>query len=145
MGKLFVPYELAVKLKEKGFDEYCFAYYDKNKILLSGGSIAHSQRLTNLKNSNIKNGGKEFIDCPTAPTYDQVIDWFIEKHKIQLKAVAMDFEGKVKWYYECQDIKLYKTMHIDQRVFRFKVMSPNISNTYHIALRKAISEAVKTI
>jgi len=28
----------------------------------------------------------------------------------------MDFEGKVKWFYECQDIKLYKTMHFDQKV-----------------------------
>jgi hypothetical protein len=57
----------------------------------------------------------------------------------------MDFEGKVKWYYECQDIRLYKSPHIDQKVFKFKVMSPNISNTYRSALKKAITEAIKTI
>ena len=27
MEKEFVPYELAVKLKELGFDEECFGYY----------------------------------------------------------------------------------------------------------------------
>lgn len=132
MKDLFVPYELAVKLKEKGFNEICLAHYsDKGRFF-----VYNNPPMNYELNSTYK---------VSAPTYDQVINWFITNHKIQLKAVAMDFEGTVKWYYECQDIKLYKSPHIDQKVFKFKVMSPNISNTYHSALKKAIKEAIKTI
>lgn len=137
MKKLFIPYDLSVKLKEKGFQEPCFGYYNKAfKKDALGFSFIEKHKFH--KNSNDKS-------FPSAPTYDQVIDWFITKHKIQLKVVAMDFEGTVKWYYECQDIRLYKSPHIDQKVFKFKVMSPNISNTYRSALKKAIKEAIKTI
>lgn len=122
MGKLFVPYELAVKLKEKGFDEYCFAYYDKNKTLLSGGSVAHSQRLTSLKNSNIQYGGKEFVDCPTAPTHDQVIDWFIEKHKIQLKVTALELENNT--------VKLETTNNVSD------YLKPKITTNGYITITK---------
>jgi hypothetical protein len=34
MGKEFVPYELALKLKEIGFDEPCFGYYTSPTGLL---------------------------------------------------------------------------------------------------------------
>jgi len=97
---LFVPYKLALQLKKKGFSEACLgAYSDSKELYISKVSFQ----------SNFKGY------C-LAPTYDQITDWFINNHKIQLKAVAMDFEGKVKWFYECQDIKLYKTMHFDQKV-----------------------------
>ena len=77
MKHLFVPYELAVKLKEKGFDENCFGFYTENLKLCSA----------NL--NNINRADKFYI---SAPLYQQVIDWFREKHKIWL-----DIESAYSW------------------------------------------------
>ncbi len=65
MNKEFVPYELAVKLKELGFDEYCFAVYFNT-----------TQQLYFSKYIN------EFtIDIRTlAPLYQQAFRWFREKY-----------------------------------------------------------------
>jgi hypothetical protein len=59
MEKEFVPYELAVKLKELGFDEPCFGYRD------GGGNIM------------IKKTPHSVI---SAPTFSQAFRWFREKH-----------------------------------------------------------------
>jgi len=70
--KLFVPYEIAMLLKEKGFDEPCFGYFpnvensDKNRIHMD-----HDPEYA--KNSMLR--GSAF----SAPTYDQALDWFRER------------------------------------------------------------------
>jgi hypothetical protein len=62
MKHLFIPYELALKLKEKGFNEPCFGFYIQGvlhpKLPDSTTILLH------------------------APLYQQVIDWFREKHDI---------------------------------------------------------------
>jgi hypothetical protein len=63
----FIPYEQALALKELGFDESCFAIYDK-KILKSLGAM---QR----KNST-------YPDIITAPLYQQAFRWFREKYNL---------------------------------------------------------------
>ena len=72
MKTLFLPYRLAVKMKEIGFDEECLAYY---KIENNEFSFYENGRWDiiniNLKNSEIKN-------C-TAPLYQQAFDWFRSK------------------------------------------------------------------
>jgi len=55
----FVPYELAVKLKELGFDEPCFGYYDE------GGNLY-----------------TEMQEYLLAPLYQQAFRWFREKYKL---------------------------------------------------------------
>jgi hypothetical protein len=52
MEKEFVPYELAVKLKELGFDEPCFGYYDE------GGNLY-----------------TEMVEVLKAPLYQQAINF----------------------------------------------------------------------
>jgi hypothetical protein len=59
MEKEFVPYELAVKLKELGFDEPCFGYY-YNKQLSFGARTSYG----------------EVIE---APTFSQAFRWFRDK------------------------------------------------------------------
>jgi hypothetical protein len=63
----FIPYIEALELKELGFDESCFAIYDK-KILKSLGAM---QR----KNST-------YPDIITAPLYQQAFRWFREKYNM---------------------------------------------------------------
>ena len=70
MEKEFVPYELAVKLKELGFDEPCFGWYDGRYI----ASI----------NQNYCKNSEEWLNtihC-AAPLYQQAFRWFREKYEL---------------------------------------------------------------
>jgi hypothetical protein len=60
MEKEFVPYELAVKLKELGFDEECLSYYF-NKQLSFGSKTSYG----------------EVVE---APLYQQAFRWFRERY-----------------------------------------------------------------
>ena len=59
MEKEFVTYEQALALKELGFDELCFGYYD------GGGNLY-----------------TEMVEVLKAPLKQQVFRWFREKHKL---------------------------------------------------------------
>ena len=62
MEKEFVPYELAVKLKEIGFDEECFgAYHNENYLDLESEEYDYSYAVK-------------------APLFQQAFRWFREKH-----------------------------------------------------------------
>lgn len=68
LQELFVPYELALKLKEKGFNEPCLATYPtENYSVFIKGELLFSS-ITNTDNR-----------CH-APLYQQVVDWLRLKH-----------------------------------------------------------------
>ena len=118
MRDLFVSYELAVKLKEKGFDEPCFGYYaDGNWSVFAD---------TTTCNTN-----SEFGFYPTSPLYQQVIDWFREKHEIEIHAVKQieedEYGGIVGW--------------VGVEDYSSKSCKP----TYYEALNEAIKKALKLI
>lgn len=72
MEKEFVPYELAVKLKELGFNEPCFAYYrifDGYPKEYTFGYFDEPKRYE----SNI---------MVFAPTFSQAFRWFREKYNL---------------------------------------------------------------
>ena len=75
MTKEFVPYELAIKLKQLGFDEECFAYYHNRvepswvKTLDRGDTTKNS--VQNLYQS----------DC-AAPLFQQAFRWFRENYDL---------------------------------------------------------------
>jgi hypothetical protein len=68
MEKEFAPYELSLALKELGFDEPCFGYYNTDPYL---GSPAF-----NL----VKPFDHEW--CLPAPLYQQAFRWFREKYEL---------------------------------------------------------------
>ena len=59
MNKEFVPYELALKLKELGFDEPCIATHGYLELYI------------NTDDGHLK-----------APLFQQAFRWFIEKHQL---------------------------------------------------------------
>lgn len=70
MEKEFVPYEIALALKQLGFDEPCIkGYTEEYKKLIS---FANTHTNTSVKNTLPT---KPF----TAPLYQQVFRWFREK------------------------------------------------------------------
>lgn len=72
MKHLFVPYKLALKLKEKGFDEPCLAHWKWSPKFSEG--VLYRLKFSCTDKSNAHR-------CQ-APLYQQVIDWFREKHSI---------------------------------------------------------------
>jgi len=69
MKKEFIPYEQALSLKELGFDEPCFGYYEYSKKFLITDSVFYT-------NSELKNNGI------TTPLYQQAFRWFREKYNL---------------------------------------------------------------
>lgn len=64
--KEFVPYPLALRLKELGFDEPCFSWYGSDYIPQISGSY--------------KNSTHTFNYCVSAPTFSQIFRWFRKEY-----------------------------------------------------------------
>lgn len=80
MNDLFVPYNIALQLKEIGFDEECFGYY---RSLYPNYFVFFSDWKSGLRSITNSSGYEhESYFGPTSPFYDQVVNWFIEKHNI---------------------------------------------------------------
>ena len=79
MEKEFVPYEQALALKELGFNEPCFAWYD--------GKYTSSINQDYCKNSE---EWLNTIHC-AAPLYSQAFRWFRENHNLH-SCVAPTYE-----------------------------------------------------
>ncbi len=68
MEKEFVPYKQVLELKELGFDEPCFDFYDNNQELF----------YNHEKKEKIHVG-----DGVNAPLYQQAFRWFREKYNLR--------------------------------------------------------------
>ena len=78
MNEDFVSFELAVKLKEKGFDEPCIAHYKNNQLY-----IAHYI-------NKFHSESEESID---APTILQVLNWLRKEKKLFLEIILLNNKG----------------------------------------------------
>ena len=88
MESLFCPYELALELKELGFDEISLFYYD---AAYEGNPLSHCPHL--LLNSQLEGFENEPI---SAPLWQQAFRFFREKyglHYIIYKNIQMDGYG----------------------------------------------------
>lgn len=102
MENEFVPFELAVRLKDLGFDEPCLAYFNGNRPSRLGGEGSnyidnmHQWRNTFLSFKDediVLTPEKDWTDEPNtvrkkwgmtvaSPLWQQAFDWFREKHNI---------------------------------------------------------------
>jgi hypothetical protein len=71
MVEQFVPYEIALELKELGFDEPCIACYYKLNMLAT-----YSENLFEPKNYNTSGY------CVSAPLWQQAFDWFRKEYHL---------------------------------------------------------------
>jgi hypothetical protein len=67
MEKEFVTYELALRMKELGFDEPCFAFYSK---------------IYGLMTTSPTNKVNEFAGEVILPLYQQAFRWFRDKYDL---------------------------------------------------------------
>lgn len=81
MNEDFVSFELAKKLKEKGFREECLANYNKNGILSYNGFTADKDEYIDIPEMlAIHNYG----DTYDAPTITQVWTWLRKEYRIYI-------------------------------------------------------------
>ena len=92
----FVSYDIAVKLKEKGFKEECIAYYTTDMNFFYNTTL----------NSYVVTGFKSFNSNPNSicwkridvPTISQVLKWLRENKKLHVS--IMTFMFRAGWCYE---------------------------------------------
>jgi hypothetical protein len=107
----FVPYELAVKLKEKGFDYPCITHYDINKEL----KVAVMEPI--FWHSDV-------LSYTDAPTISQVLKWLREKHLLVIPIPSyFNEEGIcVSWDCDIWDCDIwaddnYKCCRVDKKTY----------------------------
>lgn len=134
MKHLFISYELALLAKEKGFDDPCLGFYHPN--IVSDGNM-----LTTAFDYNF-----DVTECTTntilkqrvlqpqiaCPIYQQIIDWFREKHNIHISIHSNGTNEKFTSYY-------FTIMKLRKDCLRFS----NVD--YYNGLNKAVEEAFKLI
>ena len=79
MNKEFVPYELADKLKNLGFDETCFGYWNIDPYL------------PNPTFNLVKPFDHEW--CIPAPLYQQAFRWFREKYRLVIQYIPSELDN----------------------------------------------------
>lgn len=125
---LFVSYEIAKQLKDKGFNEVCLGWFQFENY----GTEVHTDKYWKEKLSGLD--AEEFLN---APLYQQVVDWFREKKDIQINIVWNKFYPNTPYEFEMRP------------TWRGEVLRPyglsGMSATYYEALTRAIEEAIKLI
>lgn len=122
MKELFLPYELAVIAKEKVFNEKCLGYYDTGCQLIIAKSKDHKQY---------------YQQRCLAPLYQQIIDWFRDKHKIHI-SIRANTNGVEFTSYEFTIFRVHR-----QTANQFVTIGNG--KDYYLLLNKAIEEAFKII
>ncbi len=112
MNEYFVTYELAVKLKEKGFKEKCIAYYWEKinehtpSFLVEDNMPEDGLNILDLLSNHNQAEWSPFIDAPTIP---QVLKW-LRKKKIVVSILPAGYNketGLTNYYYVIYDVAEY--------------------------------------
>ena len=98
----FVTFDIAKKLKEKGFKEQCLAYYTKDSVFYYNTSYG----------SDVEDAFKSFNSRPNhicgkridAPIISQVLKWLRETKNIEVVA-SFSYRDRV-WGYQVGDMTL---------------------------------------
>ena len=91
----FVTYDIAVKLKEKGFNVECHAYYEPLKHCLNLSRVLQTNSLA------------ENYNCITAPTISQVLKWLREEKCLHIE-IQYIFSEETIWEFEVVLIGSYE-------------------------------------
>ena len=114
MEEEFVPYELALKLKELEFNEVCLTYYNFDGKIERSDDWAFGVDMEHKRDRN---------QC-LAPLYQQAFRWFREKHNLEASIQRMPPEVYGKGKGDIKNYLLYiwaknlnprgkQTLHLD--------------------------------
>lgn len=98
MKDLFVPYEIASKLEDIGFEEPSLSYYDSSTKKIRQISPPFSTTDDTMFGIFYpKHNKKHLIPLIGAPLWQQVFDWFRKEHKL---FASMEIEDGDKYSYK---------------------------------------------
>ena len=103
----FIPYELALELKNLGFNEECFAFYGLSRDDYKTIRLSIFQ---NLKTDYLSDVHHLDVTCD-APLFQQAFRFFREKYKL---LSFVDIDSSYRIY--CDDIKF--DLDIDSIIFK---------------------------
>jgi hypothetical protein len=135
MKEKFTPYELAIKLKEAGFDEGVFAYFNTTSDTPSelqfpeyGGEVDNWNQTTHIV---------------SAPLWQQAIDWIREKHKLMIDSPKPDQWNQDSWSVriESMDKTIVLEAYVDQEYWRIY----RCHKSYQEAREQSILKALELI
>lgn len=141
MKEQFVTYEIALALKELGFDKSCLAYFDINYDSIT-------QKYTGKL---ILGKDPEYLTCQRrmhymfgqqiclAPLWQQAIDWFREKYKINISLIPWNYNT---WWYQIESFN-DNTNEINSVIAETKKIISDIS--YYDNRKQAILKAIEII
>jgi hypothetical protein len=108
MIKEFVPFELALKLKQLGFDEPCLSIWKNDKLISVGGHWG-----MNITHSMFGFDGDMFaLDECRAPTFSQAFRWFREK--FDMVGEINSYYSDKKWSFNYDIVTIFKEKGSDR-------------------------------
>ena len=135
MKKQFVTYEIALKLKELGFDEECLGFWYVSQINNSCIELRHGMCIFKSTSIELSKYPKNVL----APLWQQCVDWFREKHKINI-------------FFDCE--MNISSMEVDWFKYRYKIYIDRIwsnkgcyngSEIYEEAREQAILKCIELL
>jgi hypothetical protein len=128
MIKEFVPYKESIELKELGFNEPCFAFYqiEYSESRPTMVDDDNQYRLTGYRTCNNSEIPEHYT---SAPTFSQVFDWFRIKHNL------------LSWIYSSTNIEYWYTIIGDGRF----VKSHDGETTYEGAKLECLRQLIKIV
>ena len=135
MENQFIPYEQALALKQLGFVDECFGYYD---ILLGDYPILNN-RCINTKPDLFNHNTSAIV--VSAPLYQQAFKWFRDVHEIQHELISVQ---KNSWLISLIDTSTVTNNEVyNGKRWDCDDLDINIPHTYEeaelICLKKLIS------
>ena len=143
----FVDKNLAIKLKEKGFNRPCFGYYHKvqDKKLKPHLNYTNGGTILNLYNKHIDS--TYVVD---APTIDQVLEWLREEKNIHIGIMpyfTMSTKNNIMWLWEIllvgKIIECENTLYADEDYNYTKLASADSYANYEDACIASINLVVE--
>ena len=146
MEEQFVTYEIALKLKELGFDEDCSAVFYQGKFM--NGHI--EPHVWYLVNSISTNSDCNSLDIVTAPLWQQVIDWFREEYDLHISFEPVYKPQQFTNLMYCYAISTKKNYYggMDDNLDNWLKLNDggnmfHIENSYYTAREQAILKAIE--
>ena len=121
MEKYFIPYEIALELKELGFDEPCLAFYWNTGKFYTTAEYPHS--IETHKQNQL---GDYNYDSTSAPTFSQAFRFFRDKYELYYTiegSIKEGFQYFVYTYeYEIKSEELFNTYEKTELVCLVKLI-----------------------
>ena len=130
MKEQFVTYEIALKLKELGFDKECFSAYTEDGGLMDIGNYSNYDRIGELDDHSY------YISC-LSPLWQQVIDWLRERYNlcIEIQCPQREFDF-YSW-------TIHEPLGINDEEYNCKTYEDGFTNNYYKCREQAILKAIE--